>query len=45
MYMNSNGNNQDGIDTKIENRMNQDGDPTGVHVAEFNHPRPRRQLE
>lgn len=42
MYMNSNGNNQDGIDTKIQDGMNQDGDPTSVHVAELDHPRSRR---
>lgn len=45
MYMNSNSNNQDCVDTKIQNGMNQYGDATCVHVAELDHPRPRRQLE
>lgn len=42
MYMNSNCNNQDGVDTKIQDGMNQDGDATSVHVAELDHPRPCR---
>lgn len=38
-YMNSYGNNQDGVDTEVQNRMTQDGDPTCVHVTKFNDPR------
>lgn len=45
MYMNSYGNNQDCVDTKVQNRMNQNGDPTGVHVAELNEPRSCWNLE
>ncbi|KAL8538451.1 hypothetical protein ACS0TY_000451 [Phlomoides rotata] len=43
--MNSNSNNQDSIDTKEQNGMNQDRDATCIHVPEFHHPRPRRNLE
>lgn len=45
MYMNSNGNNQDCVDTEIQDCMDQDGDPTSIHVPKLYHPRPRRQLE
>lgn len=42
MYMNSNCNNHNSVDTKIQDGMNQDGDSTSVHVAELDHPRPSR---
>ncbi|KZV17292.1 hypothetical protein F511_18233 [Dorcoceras hygrometricum] len=45
MYVNSNGNNQDGVNTEVQNRMNQDRYATCIHVAELDHPSPCRKLE
>lgn len=38
MYMNSYGDDQDGVDTKVQNGVNEDGDSAGVHVSELDDP-------
>jgi len=43
--MYSNRHYEDGQYTKEEYAVNENGDPTGSHVAELNHPGPRRELK
>lgn len=44
-YVDANGNSQDSKDTEINNSMDQNRDPTGVHVSELHYPRSCRQLK
>lgn len=36
MYVDANGDDQDGVDTQVQNGVNEDGDSAGVHVSELN---------
>jgi len=45
MNVYTNRHNEDGQHTEEEYAMNQNGDPTGSHVAELDHPCPRRELK
>ena len=45
MNMYTDGHDEDGQYTKEEYAVHQNGDPAGAHVAELDHPRPRRELK
>lgn len=45
MDVNPNRDDQDCVNTEVENGMNQYGDAAGVHVAKLHDPRPGRYLE
>lgn len=44
-HVDADGDDEDGEYDKEEDGVHEDGDAAGVHVAELDHPRPRRDLE
>lgn len=45
VYMHADGYHNDGEYAEVEDGVDEDGEAAGAHVAELDHPHPRRQLE